>query len=123
MAIAATKPTAFIGQDGAAWTPALPSPDAGYGALLPLLTTSRSVALPVFEHGVMGAEPCAGVALARCDLGSVTIFTLHRLVDPVAPGTSVAPVCLGLTKGTYACIQREAAKMLGVCLLSEWALE
>ena len=102
-----------------------------YRGQVPLFQSSLPidrVAVPLFNNTafqVNNQHVCHTVSLQRTDVmhpsGSFPIFSLH-IGDAAGGPLVVEPDFFGLSRVEYQEIQRKGAKMLGVELMSQWAL-
>lgn len=95
-----------------------------FSTFVPLLTTiekkSTPLKLPLFGAGAADAAPVAECheILISCVDARVPIFTLHGGA-PAFGGQRATPLSLGLTARAFACVQRDAARLLGLRLLEQ----
>lgn len=92
-----------------------------WSVFVPLLSINGTLADPLFTGSLSAEGTSTGnamVTLGRFDVNGVAVFTLHgQSLDPVGK-----PASMGLSSSDFRRIQREAARLLGVRLLSEWAV-
>ena len=92
--------------------------------LVPLMTLSSELTTPLFRPDLTcGTLTGASmVSVGRLDVAGSVLFTLHGYTTTEGVAVPATPSALGLSSMHFRALQKDAAKLLGMQLLSEWTL-
>jgi len=101
-----------------------------FPVIVPLITINGPLSAPLFHSETNAAatvRDSTSILLGRLDIGGIPVFTLHgaNSSPDTFNNTDIVgtPRSIGLSSLDFRAVQRDAARLLGLRLLSDWAVK